>query len=40
LYRGPKKLRERNWRALPIGPVTLDAVVLMHAHVDHSGHLP
>jgi metallo-beta-lactamase family protein len=40
LFQGPKKLRERNWAALPFELATLDAVVLTHAHIDHSGYLP
>lgn len=40
LFQGPKKLRERNWAALPFDVATLDAVVLTHAHIDHSGYLP
>ncbi len=40
LFQGPKKLRERNWAPLPIDPRALDAVVLTHAHIDHSGYLP
>lgn len=40
LYQGPKPLRERNWQPFPIDPASLDAVVLTHAHVDHSGYLP
>lgn len=39
LFQGPKKLRERNWRALP-GAAAIDAVVLTHAHIDHTGYLP
>lgn len=40
LYQGFKVHRERNW--LPPGPELLsaDAVVLSHAHLDHSGWLP
>jgi len=40
LFQGPKKLRERNWAALPFDIAALDAVVLTHAHIDHSGYLP
>jgi metallo-beta-lactamase family protein len=40
LFQGFKELRLRNWGALPVDPHTIDAVVLTHAHIDHSGYLP
>ena len=40
LFQGYKQLRLRNWQALPVAPVDLAAVVLTHAHLDHSGYLP
>jgi metallo-beta-lactamase family protein len=40
LFQGYKKLRLRNWAALPFDPAGLDAVLLTHAHLDHSGYLP
>src|SRR5262245_54837896 len=40
LFQGPKKLRDRNWAVVPFAPASLDAVVLTHAHIDHSGYLP
>jgi len=40
LYQGVKTLRQRNWARLPIAPSEIDAVVLTHAHIDHSGYLP
>ncbi len=40
LYQGYKELRQRNWEQLPIDPASLDAVILTHAHIDHSGYVP
>ena len=40
LFQGLKELRARNWAAPPLAPESLDAVLLSHAHVDHSGYLP
>ncbi|WP_157655615.1 MBL fold metallo-hydrolase, partial [Burkholderia ubonensis] len=40
LFQGTKNLRLRNWGPLPFPPDTLDAVILTHAHLDHSGYLP
>lgn len=40
LFQGYKELRLRNWSALPIDPASIDAVVITHAHIDHTGYLP
>lgn len=40
LFQGLKQLRLRNWAPLPFDPGDLSAVVLTHAHLDHSGYLP
>jgi metallo-beta-lactamase family protein len=40
LFQGYKQLRLRNWRPLSVNPAHIDAVVLTHAHLDHSGYLP
>lgn len=33
-------LRGRNWEPFSVDPATIDAVVLTHAHLDHTGWLP
>ena len=40
LFQGLKLLRLRNWDRLPLQPRSIGAVVLTHAHIDHSGYLP
>jgi metallo-beta-lactamase family protein len=40
LFQGLKQLRLRNWDAFPLAAKEIDAVVLTHAHIDHSGYLP
>ncbi|MCA9645325.1 MAG: MBL fold metallo-hydrolase [Myxococcales bacterium] len=40
LFQGIKRLRLRNWDPPPIQVPKLDAVLLTHAHIDHSGYLP
>jgi metallo-beta-lactamase family protein len=40
MFQGLKELRERNWQAPPFDPATLDAVLITHAHIDHTGYLP
>ena len=40
LFQGQKEWREHNWQDLPIPARTIDAVILTHAHLDHSGWIP
>ena len=40
MFQGPKEWRERNWKDTPIPARTIDAVILTHAHLDHSGWIP
>jgi len=40
MIHGGKERHERNREPFPFEPAALDAVVLSHAHIDHSGRLP
>lgn len=40
LFQGLSSLRRRNWASPPVDWRTVDAVVVTHAHLDHTGYLP
>jgi metallo-beta-lactamase family protein len=40
LFQGRRKEAYRFNATLPVDPRQLDAIVLSHAHIDHSGRLP
>jgi metallo-beta-lactamase family protein len=40
LYQGRRQESFRRNRNLPFDPTTIDAMILSHAHIDHSGNIP
>ncbi len=40
MFQGLKELRLRNWDKLPVDAESINAVVVSHAHIDHTGYLP
>src|SRR5213079_3061607 len=40
LFQGVRELRERNWQEPPFNAASVDAVIITHAHIDHTGYLP
>lgn len=40
LFQGRKKLRELNWSKFSVDPSSINAVLISHAHLDHTGYLP
>jgi metallo-beta-lactamase family protein len=40
VFQGSRELKEKNWNPPPFDPSSLDAVVLTHAHIDHTGYVP
>lgn len=40
MFQGPEELEQRNFRPFDFAPESLTAVVLTHAHLDHTGRLP
>lgn len=40
LFQGDKTLAQKNWSPFPIPPEQIDAILITHAHLDHTGYLP
>lgn len=40
MFQGPREITERNTQPFPVDPKSIDAVVLTHAHIDHTGYIP
>ena len=40
LFQGGRELRERNWQEPPFNAASVNAVIITHAHIDHTGYLP
>ncbi len=40
MFQGLRELRERNWQEPPFDPRALTAILITHAHIDHTGFLP
>ena len=40
MFQGLKELRLRNWQEPPFNAASVNAVIITHAHIDHTGYLP
>lgn len=40
MFQGLRDLRRRNWADFPFPPENINAIILTHGHLDHTGYLP
>jgi metallo-beta-lactamase family protein len=40
LFQGNRENTQRNWDPFPVDPGSINAIILTHAHIDHSGYIP
>lgn len=40
LFQGGHDLRDRNWQEPPFNAASVNACIITHAHIDHTGYLP
>ncbi|MBI3960894.1 MAG: MBL fold metallo-hydrolase [Chloroflexi bacterium] len=40
LFQGGHTLDALNWQPFPVPPAQIDAIIVTHAHIDHTGYLP
>jgi metallo-beta-lactamase family protein len=40
VFQGSREMKEKNWKPPSFDASSLDAVVLTHAHIDHTGYVP
>jgi len=40
LFQGGRRLKKKNWEPFPLPAEQVDAILLTHAHIDHTGYLP
>ncbi len=40
MFQGLKELREQNWNPIAFNAKSIDAILLTHGHLDHTGYLP
>lgn len=40
LFQGPWEITKHNWEPFPVAPKSIDAIILTHAHIDHTGFIP